>query len=102
VLRPLLESGGDLRMHVSNGAVASFADTLPLLHPYGMLHCHDLFVTELPRYESAFCGPGKYDGSVVNWINGPLLRLVAARLGFEVSFERLAHNITTLSAGVRD
>ena len=46
MLRPLLESGADLRMHVSNGALASFVDTLPLLHPYGKLVCHDLFVTE--------------------------------------------------------
>ena len=33
VLRPLLESGADIRMHVSNGAVASFTDSLLLLHP---------------------------------------------------------------------
>ena len=37
LLRPILESGGDIRMHVNNGAVASFVDTLPLLHPYGRL-----------------------------------------------------------------
>ncbi len=35
ILRPLLGSG-DIRMHVSNGAIASFADTLPLLHPFGL------------------------------------------------------------------
>ncbi|MDQ3900674.1 MAG: hypothetical protein M3319_09615 [Actinomycetota bacterium] len=34
-LRPLLESGAAIRMHVNNGAVASFVDTVPLLHPYG-------------------------------------------------------------------
>ncbi|MGH3932730.1 MAG: hypothetical protein ACRDTF_22460, partial [Pseudonocardiaceae bacterium] len=45
MLRPLLESGADIRMHVNNGAVASFVDTVPLLHPYGRLICHDLFVT---------------------------------------------------------
>ena len=33
ILRPLLESSGDVRMHVSNGALASFTGTLPLLHP---------------------------------------------------------------------
>jgi hypothetical protein len=32
-LRPLLESGAAIRMHVNNGAVASFVDTVPLLHP---------------------------------------------------------------------
>jgi len=35
ILRPLVGSTGDIRMHVSNGALASFADTLPLLHPFG-------------------------------------------------------------------
>lgn len=106
LLRPLLEADGDVRMHVSNGAVASFADTLPLLHPYGWLHCHDLFVTDLRRYGNAFCGPGKYDGSVVNWVNGVLLQHIGTRLGFDVRFEQFAHrkgtNITTLIAGVRD
>ena len=37
-MRPVLETHGDIRMHVSNGAVASFVDTLPLLHPHGVLH----------------------------------------------------------------
>src|SRR5579863_9869934 len=31
ILRPLLEAEGDVRMHVSNGALASFTGTLPLL-----------------------------------------------------------------------
>jgi hypothetical protein len=39
ILRPLLESCGDVRMHVSNGALASFAGTLPLLHPFGRPRC---------------------------------------------------------------
>ena len=73
ILRPLLESRGDIRMHVSNGALASFAGTLPLLHPFGRLLCHDLFLTAPPTYHTGFHGPGKYDGSVVNWVNGPLL-----------------------------
>ena len=60
-------------MHVSNGAAASFADTLPLLHPHGVLQCHDLFVTDVAPVPNGFRGPGKYDGSVVNWVNGPLL-----------------------------
>lgn len=42
MLRPLLESGADIRMHVNNGAVASFVDTIPLLYPHGRLICHDL------------------------------------------------------------
>ena len=49
VLRPLMEANGDVRMQVSNGAAASFVDTLPLLHPHGVLECHDIFVTNLRR-----------------------------------------------------
>jgi len=106
VLRPLMEAEGDVRMHVSNGAVASFTGTLPLLHPYGRVQCHDLFVTGSPQYRSGFYGPGKYDGSVVNWVNGPLLQRVASRRGFSVEFtpfrQRPAANIMTLTAQARD
>jgi hypothetical protein len=106
ILLPLLESGGDARVHVSNGALASFADTLPLLHPMGMLECHDLFVTSLRQYASGFRGPGKYDGSVVNWINGPLLAAVGRRHGFDVTFTQFSHraasNIVTLTTSLRD
>jgi hypothetical protein len=106
LLRPVLESGGDIRLHVNNGAVASFVDTLPLLHPYGRLLNHDLFVTHADRYRTGFLGPGKYDGSVVNWINGPLLTLVGSRRGFDIRFEPFRHregaNIVTMTAQVRD
>jgi len=106
MLRPLLEAGGDIRMHVSNGAVASFVDTLPLLHPYGRLQCHDLFVTDVHQYRTGFRGPGKYDGSVVNWVNGPLLQHIGGRRGFHVSYTPFTHrtgtNIVTLTAQVRD
>ena len=63
----------------SNGAAASFAETLPLLHPYGRLQCHDIVVTDPHQYRTGFRGPGKYDGSVVNWVNGPLLAHIWAR-----------------------
>jgi hypothetical protein len=106
VLRPLLEGQGDVTMHVSNGALASFADTLALLHPYGRLICHDLFVTEPGQYRHGFYGPGKYDGSVVNWVNGPLLQLAASRRGFGVTISPFAGrpnaNVRTLTATVRD
>ena len=46
ILRSVLDGSGDIRMHVSNGALASFTETLPLLHPYGRLLCHDLFVAQ--------------------------------------------------------
>ena len=54
LLRPIVEANGDVRMHVSNGAAASFADTLTLLHPLGMLQCHDLFVTDMHQYLTGF------------------------------------------------
>ncbi|HZC41857.1 MAG TPA: hypothetical protein VE343_14365 [Streptosporangiaceae bacterium] len=105
ILRPLLESSGDIRMHVSNGALASFAGTLPLLHPFGRLICHDLFVTGPGQYHAGFRGPGKYDGSVVNWVNGPLLQLLGNRRGFDVRIEpfsgRPSANVKTLTAQVR-
>ena len=53
ILRPLLAAEGDVRMHgQQRGAVVSFADTLPLLHPFGRMVCHDLFTTD-----SASTGP---------------------------------------------
>ena len=106
ILRPLIEGHGDVRMHVSNGALGSFTGTLPLLHPFGRVQCHDLFLTGGQQYRTGFYGPGKYDGSVVNWVNGPLLQLVASRRGFGVEFtpfrQRPGSNITTLTAQARD
>jgi hypothetical protein len=106
ILRSLLAAEGDVRMHVSNGALSSFADTLPLLHPFGKMVCHDLFTTTTRDYRAGFYGPGKYDGSVVNWVNGPLLQLLASRRGFEARFspftQRPASNVKTLTVHVRD
>lgn len=106
MLRPLLESGATIRMHVNNGAVASFVDTVPLLHPYGRLICHDLFVTDVHAYRTGFRGPGKYDGSIVNWLNGPLLAHIGRRKGFDVDYQRFTHragtNIVTMTAQARD
>jgi hypothetical protein len=106
ILRPLLGHGGDIRMHASNGALASFEGTLPLLHPFGRLLCHDLFLTQPAQYHAGFFGPGKYDGSVVNWVNGPLLQLIGNRRGYDVQIApftaRPGSNIKTLTAQVRD
>jgi hypothetical protein len=106
ILHSLIEADGDLRMHVSNGALSSLTGTLPLLHPFGRVQCHDLFLTGSQQYRTGFYGPGKYDGSVVNWVNGPLLQLVASRRGFGVQFapfrQRPGSNITTLTAQARD
>jgi hypothetical protein len=101
-----LQSHGDVRIHVSNGALSSFAETLPLLHPFGRLQCHDLFLEDIARYHSGFFGPGKYDGSVVNWVNGPLLRHIGGRAGFDVRVApfaaRPSSNVKTLTVAVRE
>jgi hypothetical protein len=106
LLRSQLESHGDIRVHVNNGALSSFAETLPLLHPFGRLQCHDLFLDDVRRYHTGFFGPGKYDGSVVNWVNGPLLRHIAGRAGYDVRIlpfaQRPSSNIKTLTAAVQD
>jgi hypothetical protein len=106
VLRPIINAIGDVRMHISNGAAASFLDSLPLLHPFGTLQCYDIFVTDASLYERSFRGPGKYDGSVVNWVNGSLLAAVGRRHGYEVSYGTFQHrsgsNIMTLTARVQE
>jgi hypothetical protein len=93
-------------MHVNNGTVASFVDTLRLLHPYGKLISHDLFVTDVGAYRTAFKGPGKYEGSVVCWLNGPLLAHIGRRMGYDVHYAPFAHrsgtNIVTMTAQARD
>lgn len=105
-LRDSLEDGGDVRMHISNGALSSFAQTLHILHPFGRLQCHDIFVTDVSAYRNGFHGPGKYEGSIVNWVNGCVLRYVGQRAGFDVEFETFGHrpgaNIRTLVARPRD
>jgi hypothetical protein len=76
----------DVRFHVSRGAVESFVNTVPLLHPRGYLQVQDIFVTTMDEYRQGFRGPGKLDGSVVNWVNGALLQAVGARAGYDVHF----------------
>ncbi|MDE3077722.1 MAG: hypothetical protein KGJ86_20065, partial [Chloroflexota bacterium] len=39
------------------------------------------------QYRQSFRGPGKFDGSLANWVNGPLLQHVASRHGFNVEFK---------------
>jgi hypothetical protein len=80
------EAPEDVRFHLSRGAAESFVNTLPLLHPRGYLQVQDIFVTAMDGYRQGFRGPGKLDGSVVNWVNGALLRAVGARAGYDVHF----------------
>jgi hypothetical protein len=76
----------DLRMHLSSGALESFHNTVPLLHPRGYLQVQDIFISNLNDCRLGFQGPGKLDGSIVNWVNGVLLREVAERAGYDVHF----------------
>ncbi len=106
LLRPILNATGDVRMHISNGAAASFLDSLPLLHPFGLLQCQDIFATDASQYQRSYRGPGKYDGSVVNWVNGVVLAAVGRRNGYEVEYETFTHcegsNIMTMIARERE
>jgi hypothetical protein len=77
---------GDLRFNLSSGALESFVNTIPLLHPRGYLQVQDIFVTDINEYRVGFHGPGKLDGSVVNWVNGAILRGVAERTGYDLHF----------------
>ena len=51
-------------------------------------------------------GPGKLEGSIVNWLNGPIFQIVGDRLGFKVDVEPFAYregsNTTVLTARHRD
>ena len=82
----LREAPSDFRFHLSSGALESFVNTLPLLHPRGYLQVQDIFVTDLAQYRLGFYGPGKLDGSLLNWVNGALLKEVAERAGYDVHF----------------
>ncbi len=76
----------NIRFHLSSGAVESFTNTIPLLHPRGYLQVQDIFVTDFADYLQGFRGPGKMDGSIVNWVNGALLAEVGEQAGYDVHF----------------
>jgi len=77
---------GNIRMHLSSGALNSFVNSLPLLHPRGYLQVNDIFVSEFSSYQLGFHGPGKLEGSLLSWVNGALLKEVAERSGYDVHF----------------
>ncbi|HEY7333408.1 MAG TPA: hypothetical protein VH639_00895 [Bryobacteraceae bacterium] len=82
----LQQAPSDFRFHLSSGALESFVRTLPLLHPRGFLQVQDIFVQQLDQYRLGFFGPGKLDGSLLNWVNGAILKEVAERAGYDVHF----------------
>ena len=73
---------------MSTVAAQSFAQTLPLLHYEGILVAQDLFAGNVSQYAS-YRGPGKLEGSIVNWINAPIFQLIGERSGFEVTVDQL-------------
>jgi hypothetical protein len=93
------------RVHRSTVAVESFAQTLQLLHHEGVIVAQDLFVRELNQY-GLYRGPGKLEGSIVNWLNGPIFKVVGETLGFKVDVEPFAYregsNTAVLIARHRD
>jgi hypothetical protein len=93
------------RVHASTVAVESFAQTLALLHHEGVLVAQDLFIRDISQY-SGYRGPGKLEGSIVNWLNGPVFQLVGQRGGFRVTVEPFAYrersNSVVLTARPRD
>jgi hypothetical protein len=93
------------RVHASTVAVESFAQTLELLHHQGTFLAQDIFVSAISQY-GAFRGPGKVEGTVVNWLNGPAFQLVGERAGFDVSIEpfryREGSHSSVLQARPRD
>jgi hypothetical protein len=75
------------------------------MHHQGVVVAQDLFVREISQY-AAYRGPGKLEGSIVNWLNGPVFQLVGQRSGFRVTVEPFAYregsNTVVLSARPRD
>jgi len=93
------------RVHASTVAVESFAQTLALLHHEGTLVVQDLFVRDVSQY-AAYRGPGKLEGSAINWLNGPVFKQVGERAGFHVTIKpfeyRAGSNTVVLCARPRD
>jgi hypothetical protein len=93
------------RVHASTVAVESFSQTLALLHHEGVLVAQDIFVRDVSQY-AGYRGPGKLEGSIVNWLNGPVFQLVGERSGFRVSVKPFAYregsNTVVLDARPRD
>ncbi len=92
------DSSANLRFHLSSGAVESFINTIPLLHPRGYLEVQDIFATTLTEYRKGFRGPGKLDGSVLNWVNGGLLVEIGRQAGYNVHFAPFRYREKSLTS----
>ncbi len=80
--------GPDRRIPLSDRAIGACLRLIGLLHPHGVLEITDIMIRDRDGAApyASYHGPAKYDGSVVNWFNGGLLRLVAGRAYPECSF----------------
>ncbi len=86
-LKAHLPPSGQFRMHINGAAIAGFTQLASILHQHGVLEIIDLFVQRWDEYRQTFKGPAKYDGSTVNWLNGPLFRYIGERAGYQVRFQ---------------
>ena len=86
LVRSHLSGAQDVHAHVSEAALAGFRQLLDILHPHGVLEIVDLFTQRIKDYSRRFMGPAKYDGSTVNWLDGPLFQAVAEQAGHRVRF----------------
>ena len=46
----------------------------------------DIFVAKVSDYLQGFRGPGKLDGSILNWVNGAMLAEIGRQAGYDVHF----------------
>jgi hypothetical protein len=78
---------------------------LAVVLDWGQHVAQDLFAGNVSQYAS-YRGPGKLEGSIVNWMNAPIFQLIGERSGFEVTVEpftcRGGSNLSVLSARHRD
>ena len=81
VLGELLEAAGsDVWLPLSERAIIGCLRLFALLHPAGALEITDILLHEPVTHYAAYAGPAKYDGSVVEWVNGGLLQACARRV----------------------
>ena len=90
----VLAPGPDRRIPLSDRAIGACLRLIELLHPRGVLEVTDVMIRDQGGAApyAAYHGPAKYDGSIVNWFNGGLFRLVVhhAFPGYGVTSRPLA------------
>ena len=80
LLREVLAGHGSYSwLHLSEGAIRGCLQLLELLHPGGALEITDILLREPVAHYTAYRGPAKFDGSVVEWFNGALFQDFAKR-----------------------